>query len=74
MLEPSLDLDSFSYPAMAEEQSINQVEAMISEIHANYGYRISKDLLEMAMYNFDIRYWLLPQYCKDRIDEAFDVI
>lgn len=56
------------------EQTIleNKVIDMIDYIRANYGYFISSSVIDEQLLARDIDYAGLPQYLKDKIDDAFE--
>lgn len=70
-LEPSLSLDSFSYPAMMEEELSNKVDNCIDSIKGQYGYSMSLFMFNMAMKECGIDYDSLPHYYQQKIDHEF---
>jgi len=58
---------------LAEETVLeNKVIDMIHYIRSNYGYFISSTVIDEQLAARDIDYVRLPQYLKNKIDDAFE--
>lgn len=58
---------------LAEETILeNKVIDMINYIRHNYGYFISSSIIDEQLIARDIDYLRLPQYLKNKIDDAFE--
>jgi len=71
-LDPWIPGDMMTLGLIEEEMIEQKVIDMIEYIRANYGYFISSTVIDDQLAARDIDYTRLPQYLKDKIDNAFE--
>lgn len=71
-LDPWIPTDMMTV-GLVEQQIIEEkVIDMIDYIRSNYGYYISSEIIDTQLQERDIDYAGLPQYLKNKIDDAFE--
>lgn len=73
LLVPSLSLDSFSYPAMMEEQLSNEIDECIAYMKNKHGYSVTRAEFDECLKEFNFDYDELPRYCQRQFDCEFNI-
>lgn len=72
-LEPSLSLDSFSYPAMMDDELDYKVKECIQDMRRSYGYLISSFNFDSELGEYGLVYDELPRYYQKQFDNEFKI-
>lgn len=72
-LMPSLSLDSFSYPAMMDDELNCRVKECINDMKCSYGYLISSFNFDSELGEYGLVYDELPRYYQKQFDNEFKI-
>ena len=67
------EVGNLSTIGMLENEAEDRVNRMINDIRNNYGYYIPARIVDEKIEEYEIPYVALPQWLKDKIDDAFEV-
>ena len=71
-LDPWIPGDMMTMGLMEQEYLDQKIIDVIHDIRNNYGYYIPSSIIDEKLQEYNIDYPALPQYLKDKIDDAFE--